>query len=358
MNQNFQGAPDRDDIRLLDQLRSQLMPMIKTMDRLQAEMQFKMSRGEAVDWPQIHRATTMVTNYITSIHLLINGGFRHQNKLVTQKQRIPSKDAAGNHILDAGGNEVFVERDVRRRLIATQPLPTNTEKFQALHPFPNPLYPMNAGGGMAAGMAGTLLRKRLEPMEEGWVEDKIRKAAEWLYIPEEWGVDMNKKVATNKQEKSEKEDDDEDDDAGVPESERLDSEAIPTTRVKDVLSGDAIKDVWQHAHQEVFDMKYLRQTYPASYPAEDAQDANEGEEEGDDDDDEEEGDNEEEEEEEFEDVMDTSGGQDAGDEESAKPKVMKKRKVVVGRLPVHQAVPGAPVFSLGVVQRFTETGEV
>lgn len=105
-------------------------------------------------------------------------------------------------------------------------------------------------------------------------------------------------------------------------------------------------------------MKYLRQTYPASYPAEDAQDANEGEEEGDDDDDEEEGDNEEEEEEEFEDVMDTSGGQDAGDEESAKPKVMKKRKVVVGRLPVHQAVPGAPVFSLGVVQRFTETGEV
>jgi hypothetical protein len=27
-----------------------LMPMIKTMDRLQAEMQFKMSRGEVVDW--------------------------------------------------------------------------------------------------------------------------------------------------------------------------------------------------------------------------------------------------------------------------------------------------------------------
>ena len=50
MNQNFQSAPDREDIRLLDQLRSQLMPMIKTMDRLQAEMQFKMSRGEAVDW--------------------------------------------------------------------------------------------------------------------------------------------------------------------------------------------------------------------------------------------------------------------------------------------------------------------
>ena len=83
----------------------------------------------------------MVTNYITSIHVLINGGFRHQNKLVTQKQRIPSKDAAGNSIRDVGGNDVFVERDVRRRLIATQPLPTNSDKLLALHPFPNPTFP-------------------------------------------------------------------------------------------------------------------------------------------------------------------------------------------------------------------------
>jgi hypothetical protein len=298
----------------------------------------------------------MVTNYITSIHLLINGGFRHQNKLVTQKQRIPSKDASGNPILDAGGNEVFVERDVRRRLIATQPLPTNTEKFRALHPFPNPLYPMNAGGGMAAGMAGTLLRKRLEPMEEGWVEDKIKKAGEWLYVPEEWDIDMKKANASAAAAATKQESDEDDEDDEVPSSERLDSEAIPTKRVKDVLSGDAIKDLWQHAHQEVFDMKYLRQTYPASYPAEDAQDANEGEEE--EDDDEEQDDEEEEEEEEFEDVMDTSGGQEAGDGDSSKPKVMKKKKAVVGKLPVHQALQGVPVLSLGVVQRFTEIGEV
>jgi hypothetical protein len=50
MNHNFRGAPNREDLRLLDQLRSQLMPMIKTMERLQGEMQFKLSRGEAVDW--------------------------------------------------------------------------------------------------------------------------------------------------------------------------------------------------------------------------------------------------------------------------------------------------------------------
>ena len=50
MNHNFAGAPDREDLRILDQLRRQLLPMIAVMDKLQAEMQFKMSRGEAVDW--------------------------------------------------------------------------------------------------------------------------------------------------------------------------------------------------------------------------------------------------------------------------------------------------------------------
>lgn len=300
--------------------------------------------------PQIHRSTTIVTNYISAIHLLINGGFRHTDKKVQQKERVVSKDALGNPILDASGHDTFVDKDIWRRLIATHPLPTNTEKFQALHPFPNPSYPMNAGGGMAAGMAGTLLRKRLEPMEEGWVEDKIRKAGEWLYVPEEWGVDMKKPNARADKQDGEEEEEEED---GVPESERLDSEAIPTKRVKDALSGEAIKDLWQHAHQEVFDLKYLRRTYPASYPTEGAQEANEDDdEEGD----EEEGD-EEEEEEEFEDVMDTSGGQEEGKEDESRPKLMKK-KVLVGKLPVHQPMDGVPVLSLGVVHRFAEIGEV
>jgi len=50
MNQNFVGAPDREDLRVMDQLRRQLLPMIAVMDKLQAEMQYKMSRGESVDW--------------------------------------------------------------------------------------------------------------------------------------------------------------------------------------------------------------------------------------------------------------------------------------------------------------------
>jgi len=50
MNQNFKGEPDRDDIRILENLRNQLVPMIKNMDRLQGEMEFKLNRGEVVDW--------------------------------------------------------------------------------------------------------------------------------------------------------------------------------------------------------------------------------------------------------------------------------------------------------------------
>lgn len=202
---------------------------------------------------------------------------------------------------------------------------------------------------MAAGMAGTLLRKRLEPMEESWVEERIRKASEWCFVPEEWGIAPRKPDATTATAIATEEEDEED---AVLESERLDSEAIPTTRVKNVLSADEIVDLWKHAHQEVFDIKYLRQKYPASYPDPGAQGAEDGEEEG------EEGDeDEEEEEEEFEDVMDTSGGAETEEKDAAKPNVVRK-KVTVGRLPVHEPVEGLPVLSLGFAHKFGEIGEV
>lgn len=50
MNRNFQGAPDREDLQVLDQMRRQLLPMIAVMNKLQHEMQYKMERGAAVDW--------------------------------------------------------------------------------------------------------------------------------------------------------------------------------------------------------------------------------------------------------------------------------------------------------------------
>ncbi|KAK1909248.1 hypothetical protein P3342_011327 [Pyrenophora teres f. teres] len=54
--------------------------------------------------------------------------------------------------------------------------------------------------------------------------------------------------------------------------------------------------------------------------------------------------------------MDTSGGQEAEKEDIAKPKVVKK-KVVSGKLPVHQPVEGVPVLSMGYVYGFAESGE-
>lgn len=50
MNQNFMGAPDREDLRILDQLRRYLVSMIAVMEKLQVEMQYKMNRGDVVDW--------------------------------------------------------------------------------------------------------------------------------------------------------------------------------------------------------------------------------------------------------------------------------------------------------------------
>lgn len=50
MNQNFVGAPDREDVRTMEQLRRQIIPMIAVMDKLQAEMQYRIGRGESVDW--------------------------------------------------------------------------------------------------------------------------------------------------------------------------------------------------------------------------------------------------------------------------------------------------------------------
>lgn len=50
MNQNFAGVPDREDLKILDQMRRQLHPIISIMDKLKGEMEVKMHRGEAVDW--------------------------------------------------------------------------------------------------------------------------------------------------------------------------------------------------------------------------------------------------------------------------------------------------------------------
>ncbi|KAF1941271.1 hypothetical protein EJ02DRAFT_404992 [Clathrospora elynae] len=322
MNQNFLGAPDKDDLRLLDQLRRQLIPMISTMDRLQIDMQMRMSRGEAVDWPHIHRTTSLVTSYLSSIQMLIHGGYKHVRETRTSIIQIPAKDAKTGAPLyeDDGVTPSLIDRKVSRKVVETVPQKSNAAVLRALHPFPNTLFPMTMGGGAGAGMAGTLLRKRLEPAEEGWVEERLRKAGEWCYVPAEWGVEPKKASATA----TTKNKDDEEGDGEVHASEA--DEEIPTTRVHAPLSEDDIIELWRCAHQEVFDPKYLQRTYGGGDDEGD-EEGNEGEE------------GEEDEEEEFEDAMDTSGA----------PEEVKEE--------VQEEKPTLPVSALGVMHMFTGTGE-
>jgi hypothetical protein len=60
MNHNFLGQPSREDLQTLDQLRRQLMPMIGLLDKLHADMQTKLFRGEVVDWPHIRHTISVI----------------------------------------------------------------------------------------------------------------------------------------------------------------------------------------------------------------------------------------------------------------------------------------------------------
>jgi hypothetical protein len=291
----------------------------------------------------VYRTYATVANSISSAQLMLNGGPNQVSELHTYKRIVPAKDAAGKPKTDANGDPETVEREIKRRELVIKEHQRNAEKIAALHPFPNGLFPMNAGGGIAAGMAGTLLRKRLEPVEEAWLEDRLRKAGEWCFVPEEWGVEAKKPDTDAKAE-----DEDESEEEEVDQADRLESERIPTTRVKDTLSEDSIIDLWQNAHQEVFDQAYLRRVYGTG-SLEEVQTGAEGEEL-----DEEGGEDEEEDDEEFEDVMDTSGEAAQEDENM----VVVKRKAAAGKMPVHQPDPGLPVLSMGFVHKFGEIGEV
>jgi hypothetical protein len=341
MNANFLGAPSREEIRVLEQIRGQLITLVKAIERFEQDAAQKLHRdGSAVDYPHIARTHALITAQLSSIHLLLNGGPNQESKAVRYTRLVPVKDPiTGKNKVDAQGNEEKVEKEEKRRELVVVEHERNAERIGALHTFPNGLFPMNANEGMAAGMAGTLLRKRLEPVEEAWIEERVRKAGEWCFIPEEWGIEMKKPDGKEEDEEESEEED-------VDEADRLDSENFPTTRVKATLGEDAIMDLWQHAHQEVFDKAYLQRTYGGDLPEEEVQTGPEGEEseeEGDDEDDEE-----------FEDAMDMSG--DAAKEDE-KVVVVVKRKVLAG-IPVQQPAPGLPVQSCSVAHKFSEIGDV
>ncbi|CAO2657290.1 Nn.00g034160.m01.CDS01 [Neocucurbitaria sp. VM-36] len=350
MNQNFMGAPDREDLRILEQLRRQLLPMVAVMDKLKVEMEFKMSRGETVDWPQIHRTTNVVTNYLSSFSTLMNGGYKHSSENIQETRQVPKNDDNGNPILNPDGTPVLVSKDFPKTIYRDTPFNGQADRIRALHPFPIAPFPIM---GVGANMANTMLRKRLEPKEEEWVEERVRKASEFAHVPSEWGIEPRKSEV-----KAEKDDDDSDDGKEDDGAERM-----PTKRVKGTLSEDEILDLWQHAHQEAFDQQYLRNKYPEDYgeDAGDGEGGDEGETPGES---EGPGDEEEEDDEEFEDVMDTSGAPETS-KTLEKPKVPVPEPASTGVRPaspakpeVHPPVPGLPVLPLGFMHKFMSSGEV
>jgi hypothetical protein len=310
------------------------MPMIGLLDKLHADMQHKMHRGEVVDWPQIRHTISAINSKLTSINGYINGYYKHAEE--------PIKDSNGNPMLDE-------ENNPRMRYIDTAN-PGEAERIGALHAFPLAPYPINVNDQLAY-MADILLEKRLGPNEQKWVEERLRKAAEFAYVPGELGIDARKPVEVK--------DESDDEDDGM----KGWNDGIPTKRIKGTLNEDQIMEMWSVGHKTAFDKTYAKNM---------RFDEGEGEDEDEDD-----------EEEDMEDVkiegltptvggdaqgaraQGTEGDQDMGDgedgsEDADTPKAPPVPVVMIQRAPpaVHKPVPGKPSLSLSFVHRFMTSGEV
>ena len=316
MNQNFVGQPNAEDIRALEGLRRGLVPMIAAMDKLKRDMDFKMSQGGAVDWPQIQRTTTAVNSYITTLNTFINGGRKH---IIESR-----KTDAGKVLKNKQGNDEVRYNDIT--------IPPQADTIRNLHPFP--IAPFPNTNDHLAGLAQTLLRKRLEPTEEKWVEDRLSKALEFASVPPEWGISPRKPA--------EKESLDSDNEASADQTGMLNRFS---KRAKGTLTEEQLVQRWNGAHMWFFN--------PPQTNFDEDEEEYEGEE-G------EEG--EEEEEDEFEDAMNTPAADAAAQDvkqEDAKPAAPSEVVMVQeAEPPVHKPVPGMPVLELGVIQKFMATGQL
>lgn len=343
LNQYVQGLPSREDYRLVEDMRRNFIPAVAALERLRMATHFANSKGEAVNPVLVQQTTSIVTRQMAQNMLLNHGGYRHEAPVDKETRMLPKKDAEGNTIRNGDGTPVLEAKEVTVTRYRDAPIPGNAEKMKALHVFPAPPFPMNQD--FAAGMASTLLRKRLEPMEEAWVDARLKKAAEFVHIPAEWDIQPKKVL----KEEAEGEADSDDEDDGF-------IEGLPTKRVASTLPEEDILDIWRVAHQEAFDRSYLKQHYPDEFG--DGQDDGE---EGDEDD---EGEDDEEDEDEFEDAMDVDST-DASDAKKALDSSATATsapaaiaKATAPKAEVHKAIPGMHQLSLGFVHKFMATGEV
>jgi hypothetical protein len=326
MSHNFLGAPTREDWQTLEHLRSRIMPMIGLLDKLHVDMQHKLFQGQAVDWPKLSQTITKINGQLTSINHYINGTYKHREEVY--------RDVNGRPIIDREGNQKMRYDDTA--------IEGHAEKLESMHVFPQAPFPML--DDRLASMAMVLLDKRLVGPEEKWVEERLRKAAEFAHVPAEWGIEPRKP----KEEENEDEEGDDDSKGDVA--------GIPTRRVKGTLNEDEILEMWSVGHKTAFDRQYQDEKKFGMQ-------ATGG---GDEDD-------EDEDEEEMEDVkiegqtpVEGEGDEDMDDEEddsedADSPKAQSSAPVVmIQRAPpsVHKPVPGVPMLSLGIVHRFMASGEV
>ncbi|CAI6336858.1 unnamed protein product [Periconia digitata] len=163
------------DAAALVSLRSKLMPLVYQLEVMKQEMA---SSPQPPDWPSIQRSTATVTHLLTSLHTLLHSSS-----------------------------------------------PQTTHLFASLHVYPVSPYPVNDAQPLS--VLDTHLRKMPQPHDAAWVEKRVGKAAGFMRVPEEWGVDAPAPSPS----------DDEGDD-GKEEGK---------VRVKGMLSEDEIARLWRDA---------------------------------------------------------------------------------------------------------------
>lgn len=264
--------------------------------------------------PQIQRTTAAVNSHITTLNTFINGGRKH---IVESR-----KTDAGKVLKNKQGND-----EVRYTDIA---VPSHADTIRNLHPFPIAPYP-NTNEHLA-GLAQTLLRKRLEPTEEKWIEDRLAKALEFASVPSEWGIEPRKPEKDEEGNESDSETD------GVPTMRSRFSK-----RVKGNLTEEQLVQRWNTAHKWFFDPPQT------NFDEEEYASGEDGEEDED----------------EFEDAMNTPipdapTEHDQLEEDSTKPAALLPPIVMIQEAepPAHKPVPGMPVLELGIIQRFMATGQL
>ncbi|KAF2007527.1 hypothetical protein P154DRAFT_517217 [Amniculicola lignicola CBS 123094] len=241
-----------EDIATLEALRSKLMPLVYNIDVLHGRLRSQM---DLMSWPEVQKSTTALNTQINNVQKLLSD-------------------------------------------------PKYTQILASYHAFPIP--PFNTEPPRD-GLVDSVLRKRLDPAEQTWVDERLRKVSELYAVPESWGVDVALPGNAAGKEGDDVDDEEEDDDNDFPK------------RVKGTLNTAQMESMWDDGPSLAYE-GFAKLKDGPSRP---------GEEDDDDDDDEE--DDEEGEDEEMEDVLDKGKAEGA--------------------------VPEATPMPLGAMLKFMSTGE-